>query len=295
VARCACIDVGSNTTRLLVAEDEDRRLRELLAQRAFTRLGAAHDARGAIAPAKIAEVARVVAWQARLAGELHADCVRVVATSAVRGAANADALAAAIEAASGLPVEVLTGEQEARLSFAGAIGMLPDPPAGELAVVDVGGGSTELAVGTAAGGVSWSLSLPVGSSVLTESDLRHDPPSAGELARLRARIDAIFDAIDAPHPATAYAVGGSASSLRLLVGSDLGPQALARGLQALVGRPSDEVAQRLGLHGARVRLLPAGILLLDAAARALRAPLQMGSGGLREGVVLEEMRRRAAR
>ncbi|MGH2919094.1 MAG: Ppx/GppA phosphatase family protein [Solirubrobacteraceae bacterium] len=278
-----------------MAEDEDGRPRELLAERAFTRLAAAHAADGAIVPAKIAEVAQIVARQVRVAGELDVDCVRVVATSAVRAAPNAGALASAIEAATGLPVEVLTGEQEARLSFAGAIGMLPDPPPGALGVVDVGGGSTELVVGTAAEGATWFVSLPVGSSVVTESDLPHDPPSVDELTRLRSRLGAIFAEIDAPRPAAAYAVGGSATSLQQLIGSVLAADSLARGLQALVTHPADEVAQRLGLHAARVRLLPAGILLLDAAARTLQAPLQMGSGGLREGVVLEELRRRAAR
>jgi len=190
---------------------------------------------------------------------------------------------------------VLTGDEEARLAFAGAIGMLPDPPPGELGVVDVGGGSSELVVGTVAAGVTWSFSVPLGSSTVTKTDLPTDPPSVEELAQLREKIGAVFEQIDAPHPATAYAVGGSATSLQQLLGSVLGPDALARGIQALAAHPSDEVAQQLGLHPTRVRLLPAGILLLDAAARALQAPLQMGSGGLREGIVLEELRRLGAR
>lgn len=276
-----------------MAEEEGRRLREVLAQRAFTRLASAYDAHGAIRADKVAEVAEVVAAQVRLAGELDAESVRIVATSAVRGATNAGALVAAIEAASGLAIEVLAAEEEARLSFAGAIGMLPDPPPGEVGVVDVGGGSTELVVGTAAAGMSWSVSLPVGSSVVTDRDLPSDPPSADELARLRSRIGAIFDAVDAPQPTAAYAVGGGATSMQQLVGSVLGPDSLARGLETLVSHPAAEVARRLGLHATRVRLLPAAILLLDAAARALRAPLRMGRGGLREGILLEELRRRA--
>ncbi len=277
-----------------MAEDDGRRLREVLAERAFTHLATAVDRDGAIVPEKVAEVAEVVARQVRLARELDVGGVRVVGTSAVRGATNAAALVTAIEAASGQPVEVLTGEQEARLSFSGAIGMLVDPPSGELGVVDVGGGSTELVVGTVAVGVTWSVSLPVGSSLVTHTDLPHDPPSVEELTRLRSRIGTIFDAIDPPHPTAAYAVGGSATSLQQLVGSVLSLDSLARGLQALLGHPAAEVAQRLGLHAARVRLLPAGILLLDAAARALQAPLQMGSGGLREGILLEELRGRGA-
>jgi len=295
VARCACIDVGSNTTRLLVAEEDDQRLRELLAQRAFTQLGAARGADGQIPAEKINEIAGVVAIQVRLAGELNVDRIRVVATSAVRSAANAGALADAIEAACGLPVEVLTGEEEARLAFAGAIGMLPDPPRGELGVVDVGGGSSELVVGTVAEGATWSVSLPLGSSVVTETDLPNDPPSLEELTQLRGKIGAVFEQVDAPRPGAAHAVGGSATSLQQLLGSVLGSDALERGLQTLAAHRSDEVARQLGLHPARVRLLPAAILLLDAAARALQAPLQMGSGGLREGIVLEELRCLGAR
>jgi exopolyphosphatase/guanosine-5'-triphosphate,3'-diphosphate pyrophosphatase len=291
VVRCACIDVGSNTTRLLVAMDDGPRLHEVFAERAFTRLGAGCGHDGEIAPEKVAEVASVVARQVRIARGHGAASLRVVATAAVRQAANGPALAEAIQAACGVTLEVLAGEDEARLAFAGAVGMLPDPPPGLLGVVDVGGGSTELVVGTAAEGVTWSVSLPVGSSVVTESDLPTDPPSPRELARLRRKLAGVFEGVDVPRPAMAYAVGGSATSLQRLVGSMLEREALARGLQALVTRPAAEIALRLGLHPERARLLPAGILLLDAASRALQAPLQLAGGGLREGVVLEQLAR----
>ena len=289
MARCACIDIGSNTTRLLVAEDDDLRLRELLAERAFTRLASACDAHGEIAPEKIFEIADIVARQARMAGELGADSVRVVATSAVRQAVNARALADAVDAACGLRVDVLTGEEEARLAFAGVIGMLRDPPAGDLGVVDVGGGSTELVVGTARAGVTWSISLPVGSSNATDAELSHDPPSKEELARLRGRLAKLFGDVEAPRLSRAYAVGGSATTLQRLVGTILQRESLMLGLQQLVALPAAEIAGRLDMHAERVRLLPAAILLLDAASHAFRAPLQMGGGGLREGVVLEQL------
>jgi len=289
VARCACIDIGSNTTRLLVAEDDDLGLRELLAERAFTRLASACDAHGEIAPEKIFEIADIVARQARMADELGADSVRVVATSAVRQAVNARALADAVDAACGLRVDVLTGEEEARLAFAGVIGMLRDPPAGDLGVVDVGGGSTELVVGTARAGVTWSISLPVGSSNATDAELSHDPPSKEELARLRGRLAKLFGDVEAPRLSRAYAVGGSATTLQRLVGTILQRESLMLGLQQLVALPAAEIAGRLDMHAERVRLLPAAILLLDAASHAFRAPLQMGGGGLREGVVLEQL------
>jgi exopolyphosphatase / guanosine-5'-triphosphate,3'-diphosphate pyrophosphatase len=291
VVRCACIDVGSNTTRLLVATDDGPRLRELLSERAFTRLGAGCGPDGAIAPAKVAEVAGVVARQLAVARELGAQEVRVVATAAVRQAANGAALVAAIERSCGADLEILGGEDEARLAFAGAVGMLAEPPAGQLGVVDVGGGSTELVVGTWAAGVTWSVSLPVGSSVVTAADLPTDPPSPAELARLRRRLARVFAGVEVPRPVRAYAVGGSATSLQRLVGGVLERDALARGLQALVTRPAEEIALRLGLHPERARLLPAALLLLDAASRALHAPLQLAGGGLREGIVLEQLAR----
>jgi exopolyphosphatase / guanosine-5'-triphosphate,3'-diphosphate pyrophosphatase len=288
---CACIDVGSNTTRLLVASQDGRRLRDVFSERAFTCLGSDCGPEGELTAGKVAEVAAVVARQAGIARELQAASLRAVATAAVRQAPNAPALVAAIDDACGVPLEILTSEEEARLAFAGAVGMLAEPPRGPLAVVDVGGGSTELVAGTAAGGVEWSISLPVGSSVVTAGELPTDPPSAAELARVRDKLARIFAGVHAPRPSTAYAVGGSATSLQRLVGGELEREALARGLEALVSRPAAEIALRLGLHPERARLLPAGILLLDAASRALRAPLQLAGGGLREGVVLEQLAR----
>ena len=85
------------------------------------------------------------------------------------------------------------------------------------------------------------------------------------------------------------------SSLQRLVGAELSREALSRALQALVTRPAAEVALALGLHAERARLLPAGLLLLDAASRAMNAPLQLAGGGLREGVVLEQLAQLAAR
>jgi exopolyphosphatase/guanosine-5'-triphosphate,3'-diphosphate pyrophosphatase len=289
--RCACIDIGSNTTRLLVVED-DVRPREILAERAFTRLASSCAEQGEIGAQKLAEVAAVVARQVRLARELGAGEPRIVATSAVREAVNGAELTAAVRAACGIAPEILSGEDEARLAFAGAIGMLPSPPEGVLGVVDVGGGSTEVVVGTAADGVTWSVSLALGSSVVTDRDLPSDPPSGAEIARLRSKLAHAFADVHVPKLAAAYAVGGSASSLQRLIGLELSREALSRGLETLVAMPASEIALVLGLHVERARLLPAGLLLLDAAARALDAPLQLAGGGLREGVVIEQLARR---
>jgi len=289
VTRCACIDVGSNTTRLLVAEAVDGRWREVVSERAFTLLEAAGDVPCEMGRAKIDEVAAVVARQVRVAEALGAVSLRVVATAAVRGAPDRAELGVAIDAACGARLEILDATDEARLAFHGAIGMLAACPPGLLGVADIGGGSTELVVGTLEDGVTWSISLPIGSSLLTRSELLSDPPTAAELARVRSTLAERFGAVAAPRPAVAYAVGGSATSMQRLMGAALDHESLARGLRALVTQPAAEVAVRLGLHPERARLLPAAILLLDAASRALQAPLQFAGGGLREGIVLEQL------
>jgi exopolyphosphatase/guanosine-5'-triphosphate,3'-diphosphate pyrophosphatase len=154
-------------------------------------------------------------------------------------------------------------------------------------VVDVGGGSTEIAVGTAQAGVTWSRSFAVGSGSLTDRHRRRDPVDAAELAAMRADAVAAFAAADPPQPDLALAVGGSAASLRRLVGPELGREAMARALEVLASAPAEAVAGRCGIDVERVRLLPAGILVLGTAAERLGRPLRIGCGGLREGVLLE--------
>jgi exopolyphosphatase/guanosine-5'-triphosphate,3'-diphosphate pyrophosphatase len=286
--RCACIDIGSNTTRLLVAERDGGGLREVLSCRAFTPL---RGAGAVVAAADARAVARVVAEQARLARGRGSDDVRVVATAALRHARNRDEACAAIERASGLEVEVLSGEDEARLAFEGAIGTLRTLPVGAVAVVDVGGGSTELVCGTAAGGATWSASLGVGSRTLADRHLRGDPPAPGELDRARLDVLGAFEGVRAPHVVAAYAVGGATTSLRRVAGPVLDREGLARGVAALSVAPRAQTARRLALHVERARVLPAAMLLLEAARAALGVPLSVASGGLREGVVLERLAR----
>ena len=284
---CACIDIGSNTTRLLVAEPSGGQLREILAQRAFTRLGKGLRDDGRISAAKIEEVARVVATQVRVARELGADPIRAVATAAIRDASNYEEVCAAVLQAAGVPVAVLSGDEEARLAFVGATKMLGHPVEGDIGVVDVGGGSSEIVVGTLASGPTWSASFRVGSGYLADAYLRSDPPAAAELEAVRAHVAGIFEGLDVPHPQQAVAVGGSATSLRRLVGAVLEHETLERAVRVLSSHEVMEVARRFELDPERVRLLPAGILLLEGCSDRLGRPLQIGKGGLREGVILE--------
>ncbi len=284
--RCACIDIGSNTTRLLVAEAARGRLVTVLQERAFTSIGARIDAAGAIPRATIAAVADVVAAQRAAAESAGAAHVRVVATAAIRAAPNRAALVAAVRDRAGVEVVVLSADDEGRLAFAGATRTLEHPPAGVIAVVDVGGMSTEIAIGTMVAGVTWLRSFAVGSGMLA-GGCRADPPSRADVASMIAASDEAFAAADFPRPDHAVAVGGSAASLPTLVGPLLDGAACARALAVLRAAPAAVVARRHGLAPERAKLLPAGILVLDAAARRLGMPMQIGRGGLREGVVLE--------
>jgi exopolyphosphatase/guanosine-5'-triphosphate,3'-diphosphate pyrophosphatase len=281
------IDIGSNTTRLLVAEPADGRLREIAQQRAFTRLAKGLRRDDAIPRKKVAEVAEVVATQVRVARELEADDLRLFATAVIRTAANRDELVEAVSERAGLEVHVLEEDEEARLAFLGATKMMTHPVEGDVAVADVGGGSCEIAVGSLEDGVRWSTSFRIGSGFLTDSYLHSDPPAIEELEAVRHHVAGTFEGLHADQPAIAIAVGGSATSLRRLVGAELDHETLERGVRVLASTPVEEVARRFELEPERVRLLPAGILILEAASDRLRVPLQIGRGGLREGVVLE--------
>jgi exopolyphosphatase/guanosine-5'-triphosphate,3'-diphosphate pyrophosphatase len=253
--RCGCIDIGSNTTRLLVADVADGRLTEAATAKAFTRLGAELRRTGALSPVAIEAV-------------------------------GTEELVETVFERSGIAIEVLTGDEEAELAFLGATRAHNGRLDGRVAVVDVGGGSCEVAVGTLAGGVEWSASLPLGSSSLAEEHLRSDPPAGAECRTCAACAEAAFASLEVPQVEHALAVGGSATSTAYLVGARIDEGSIEGALDVLRAAPADEVARRHGLEPERVRVLPAGMFLLQAAVRRLGRPLEVGRGGLREGACL---------
>lgn len=298
--RAACIDIGSNTTRLLVAEPDPRAnsgrsaLIEVASQRHFVRLTLA-ERRGGLPPEKAAAIIEAVAAQAaeaRAAG-VEPGALRVVATAALRDLPDRDALLARIRAAAGTDPEVLSGADEARLAFRGATAALP-PDGQRVVVADVGGGSTELAAGTTdadGGTVTWWASVAIGSGALADEHLHGDPPSPDELAAARAAARAALAQAGCPGAGTALAVGGSATSLRRLCGPVLNAAAIDEALARVCAGPAAERAAALDLHEERLRLLPAGLVLLSEVARATSCPLHIAAGGLREGVVLDLLAR----
>jgi exopolyphosphatase/guanosine-5'-triphosphate,3'-diphosphate pyrophosphatase len=285
--RCAAIDIGSNTTRVLVAEPEGGQLRKVMEQRAYTRIGKASQHDGAIDAEKVAEVAEAVATQVRLAEEVGAEAVRTVATAAIREAANRDAVVTEISRVAGVEVEVLSEHEEGRLAFIGATKTLGHPIQGDVGVVDIGGGSSEVVFGNLTDGVRVVHSFKIGSGTLADDFLTNDPPSPSEIRAARDCIAGFFESVELERPAQAVAVGGSATSLRTLVGAVLEYETLERAVRVLTGDPILEVAKRFELDPRRVRILPTGVLLLEKLSELLGQPLQIGKGGLREGVILD--------
>jgi exopolyphosphatase / guanosine-5'-triphosphate,3'-diphosphate pyrophosphatase len=284
---CAAIDIGSNTTRVLVAEPQEGQLRKVMEQRAYTRIGKGSQHNGAIDAEKVAELAEVVATQVRLAEEVGAEAIRTVATAAIRESANRTEVVAEIARVAGVEVEVLSEHEEGRLAFIGATKTLGHPVEGDVAVVDVGGGSSEVVVGSIAEGLRSVQSFKIGSGSLADDFLSKDPPSAAELRAVREHIADFFDGVEFEQPDQAVAVGGSATSLRTLVGAALEYETLERAIRVLTGDPILEVAKRFELDPRRVRILPTGVLLLEKLSELLGQPLQIGKGGLREGVILD--------
>jgi exopolyphosphatase / guanosine-5'-triphosphate,3'-diphosphate pyrophosphatase len=285
--RLACIDIGSNTTRLLVADRVEGGLVECRQERAFTQIGRSLDALNAIPTSKLDEVVAAVAEQLAIARELRAEHVFCVATAGVRRASNGTALVELIGAAcGGLQVEILSGAEEARLAFIGAAWGAGASVESGIGVVDAGGGSSEIVVGDAPDRVRWWVSLPVGSADVCTHWLVSDPPSVDELAHARSQLHASFAGLTPPEVQRLVAVGGSATSLRMLAG----PMVDASTLDHLFGMVQRfgavELARRFGVDVRRASLLAGGLLILESVSTLFSAPLEIGRGGLREGLLL---------
>jgi exopolyphosphatase/guanosine-5'-triphosphate,3'-diphosphate pyrophosphatase len=288
--RRACIDIGSNTTRLLVADTGGAVLTPVHEERVFTRIGAALAGRDTIPEAKRAEVIEVVAAQLGVARSLGVGEVHAVATAAIRRAVDGGRFADELQARCGVSLRILSDREEAHLAFAGASGMIQGAAPEPLGVLDVGGGSSEVVVG-GADGVGWWTSLELGSGSLARRHFAHDPPTEAELEAAGEEARAIVAAIAPPPMQAAVAVGGSATTLCRITGPSLDRSSLRTALALLVAGPSAVVADRHRIDPDRARLLPAGLIILDALRARLDTELSVGRGGIREGVLLQAERR----
>ncbi len=213
----AAIDCGTNTIKLLVGDLPDVAVRELR----MVRLGEDLDRTGRIADDALARAFGAIEEYAALiaAHGVPPSRIRFCATSASRDAANADVFTTGVRERLGVEPEVVDGAEEAALSFDGAVRNLRVPPAPPVLVVDVGGGSTELVLGTVADGPRAVDSMDVGSVRLHERHLRSDPPTAAEVAACVADIDAHLDAspVDPGAAATVVGVSGTVTTVAAAV------------------------------------------------------------------------------
>jgi exopolyphosphatase/guanosine-5'-triphosphate,3'-diphosphate pyrophosphatase len=283
----AAIDVGTNTTRLLVAEVEDGRITPLAADGVMTALGAGLDQSGRITQAGLDLVAQTTAAMSDRARALGAERLVIACTAVGRDADNATDLLDRIATATGAAPRVLTGEEEAALTYAGLVAA--DAGRGDLVAADLGGGSLEL-MGGHHGHLDWATSLPVGVRRITERHGIADPPDPAAFEPIAAEVAALVRPVAADHPAAAiFAAGGSAAALGVLARTGRLDGATLTGVsETLAGRSAAQVAATTGLEAARVRLCLAGAAALEGVRRAFGVDeLEITHAGLREGLVLE--------
>jgi exopolyphosphatase/guanosine-5'-triphosphate,3'-diphosphate pyrophosphatase len=285
-ARVAAIDCGTNSLRLLIADvgparselaDVDRRME-------IVRLGQGVDATGRLAPDALERTFRVLADYAREITDSGASAVRMVATSAIRDASNADEFVRGVTGILGIAPEVVSGDEEALLSFSGATAELGQPvlakdgPQPPYLVVDIGGGSTEFVLGAAAGRLA-AVSMDIGCVRLTERHLHGDPPAAAQVEAATADIDAALSEVAAKVPvARARTLVGLAGSVTTVTGIALELPAYdaarihharipaARVHEVTLGllRTTREQRAAIGvMHPGRVDVIGAGSLVLD--------------------------------
>jgi exopolyphosphatase / guanosine-5'-triphosphate,3'-diphosphate pyrophosphatase len=290
--RAGVIDVGANTARLLVAERKSRGLRVVLEERVRLALGEAIERGGSIPAAKLEELRTIATAQVEQARAVGCEAIEILVTSPGRQARNAEALRGALEP-TGAVVRLLSGEEEALLAYVGAVeasGALPE----SIAVCDVGGGSTQVVVGTPSGGPAWFRSFDIGSLRLTSRMLADDPPGRRALQEASIEVERSLEALHPPLPHAALAAGGSARALRKLVGSRLGPEELAAAFELLERTPSARIAERFGLSPARARTLAGGALILSEIRRRVGVELHVSRAGLREGALRSLLAQSAA-
>lgn len=191
--RVAGIDCGTNSIRLLIAEADVSGLRDIVRTMEIVRLGQGVDKTGEFAPIALERTLSMVDEYGRLCREYGVSSIRFAATSATRDVHNRDIFLDGVRECLGVDVQVLSGEEEARTSFAGAASVLGDYTSGPVIAVDLGGGSTEIILGDMRGGVSAAYSMDIGSVRIHERHLRSNPPTPTEIEGARRDIRAALD------------------------------------------------------------------------------------------------------
>jgi exopolyphosphatase/guanosine-5'-triphosphate,3'-diphosphate pyrophosphatase len=268
MSRVAAVDLGTNSTRLLVADVEDGRLDEVARRLTITRLGEGVDERRRLLPVPIARVRNCLAEYRRELESLRAERTLCIATSSVRDADNGEAFLGEIEWSYGFTTRLLSGEEEAAMMIRGVTN--GRPPLDDVLVVDIGGGSTELVVAND-GEVSYATSLDVGCVRVTERFLSSDPPTRPELAAAGGYVRSLLPELEA---AATIGVAGTVTTLATL---DLGdaeydpkrthghriPRAsVEEQLERLAAMTTEERMAVPGVEPGRAPVIVAGIVVL---------------------------------
>ena len=291
--RVAVVDVGSNSVRLLVASVKRRGLRELDRDRVYLRLGDDVYRLGRIGARKLDELEYVAERYAQRARLARVERLETIVTAPGRHSSNADELVDVLLEATRGPVTVLSAADEGRLAWEGAVASLPDQPS-TVAVVDLGGGSCEVAVGRIEGGPTWVASRDAGALRVTSEFLRGQRASASDLDRARSSIRDLLDGLDAPRPDTALAIGGTARAVSKILGPRFGAKKLDTLAERLARLGAARVIGALDVTRDRAETLLGGTLVLAEVARRLDAKLEVGRGGVREGAALASAREQSA-
>ncbi|MGZ4317724.1 MAG: Ppx/GppA phosphatase family protein [Gaiellaceae bacterium] len=285
--RVGVIDLGTNSTRLLVADVEDGHVDEVARDTTITRLGEGVDERRQLLPVAVARVRNVLSGYRRELERLGAERVLVLATSSVRDAENGEAFHGEIEWSYGFTTRLLSGEEEAELTRRGVAGGRELDP--DALVLDIGGGSTELIT------ESERISLDVGSVRLTERFLRSDPPTGEELA---AAANAVRELLPELEPKEAIGVAGTITSLAALELGEYDPErvdgyrlsraAVEAQLERLASLTVAERRELPGLDPERAPVIGAGAVILDEVMKRYDlAELEVSERDLLHGAALE--------
>lgn len=273
LTRVAAFDCGTNSLRLLIADvGADGALRDIVRTLEVVRLGQGVDRTGRFAADALARTLETTRRYGELCREHGVASMRFVATSATRDAANRDEFTGAVRDILGIEPEVIAGSEEAELSFRGALTALPPGGGHRRLVVDIGGGSTELVLGVHAPEAAHSMD--VGSVRLTERDIRHDPPTAVDVASVRRDVDAaLFEAertVDFSAATDVVGVAGTvttvtAHALRLAAyepeainGARLPLATVLEACDSLIRMPREDRAALPFMHPGRVDVIAAG-------------------------------------
>jgi exopolyphosphatase/guanosine-5'-triphosphate,3'-diphosphate pyrophosphatase len=266
----AVIDIGTNTTRLLVAEVEDGEVVELERRTTITSLGQGVDETGRLADVAMDRVAEAIAAYREAIDRLGVEKVVATATSAMRDAQNGPGFRDYLKERFGIEARTISGDEEARLTFLGATAGRNDDR--DTVVIDIGGGSTEYVLGKAGEDPSFHVSTQMGSVRHTERFLHTDPPKPEELQALADDVRATVPELEAEH---AIAVAGTATSLAAIDGAEevhgyrLTLGACERIAAMLAALPVEERRDVKGLHPDRAPTIVAGAVILTESVRAL--------------------------